>query len=492
LQLRPYQSRAVIATRAALSKHRAVCLTLQVGGGKTIIACEMIRLALERGRRCLFVVHRIELVEQAHERLARFGIEAGVIKAGYPERRDLPVQVACVPTLVRREFPPSDLTILDEAHHAVSESWLKVANHYRSCGWLVGITATPQRLDGRGLGTVFDTLIEPVQTAELVRDGFLIAPTVYVPPDSCDRAGLRVQAGDYALPELAERMVKLTGSITEYWQKYGRGRRVLAFAVNIDHSLRIRDALIAVGARAMHVDGSSSTSDRHRANQMLRAGELDVVSQCSLWTEGVDIPEVNGIIVARPTKSLSLHRQILGRGMRPAPGKTDVIVLDHAGNHHDHGEITDAIEWSLDATVRRKSDAPPVRTCKECFAIIGPGLIACPACGTVVPARDEAEKPGVENDGELVRFASRKKKLTDGEFDYADWVRYASMKRFSIGWARNQYKQKYGTWPRHGDLERELYRCLVHRYVAKTYGFKRVERCELCYHERHERSQVGQ
>ena len=468
-------------TRSALAKHRAVCLVMQVGAGKTVVACEIIRRALTKGRRCLFVVHRIELVEQARDRLARFGIEAGIIKAGYPERRDRPVQVACVPTLIRREFPPADLTILDECHHAVSESWLRVAKHYRESGWLAGITGTPARLDGRGLGDVFDALIEPVSTVELVRDGYLIAPTVYAPPESCDRRGLHMRAGDFQLPQLAERMVKLTGSITTYWERYGRGRRSLVFAVNIDHSRRIESALREVGARVTHVDGKSSKSEREAANQGLRDGSIDAVTQCALWTEGVDIPEIDCIIVARPTASLALHRQMIGRGLRPAPGKSGCVVLDHAGNHHQHGLVTDPIQWTLDAPVKRAA-AQSVRTCTACFAIIPPLATVCPACGAAVESRAEAAPPKVENQGELVALV--KVPRDEKAEAYRMLVRTASEQDYSVGWARFRFKDRFGVWPRLREIETMHYKCRGHKYTLKQYtAWKSVYRCEWCYDE---------
>lgn len=269
--LRDYQQRAVTDIRAALSRHRAVVLALQTGGGKTVIACEIIRRVIERGRRVLFVVHRIELVEQAVARLEAFGIRPGVIKAGYREHRDRPIQVACVPTLIRREFPPADLVILDECHHGVSASWLRVVRHYRDAGaWTLGITATPLRLDGKPLGDVFDAIVEPVTTADLIRDGHLIEPTVFAPP--LDLAGVRTRMGDYALPELVERVSPLTGHVTKTWAEHGRGLRTLAFACNVKHSRMLEDAFRAVGARVAHVDGTSSRGGAHEREPAAAVG----------------------------------------------------------------------------------------------------------------------------------------------------------------------------------------------------------------------------
>lgn len=477
--LRPYQQRAVESIRGALARSRSVCLALQVGGGKTVIACEIIRLVLARQRRALFVVHRIELVEQARDRLAAFGIDAGIIKAGFVEQRDLPVQVACVPSLVRREFPPADLVILDEAHHGVSASWLEVVQHYRQAGsWLLGITATPQRLDGKPLGDAFDAIVEPVTTRELIDGGYLLDPTVYAPP-SIDRRGLHKRGGDFSLPEIAERMAKLTGSITDYWSRYCRGRRTLCFAVNIAHSHAIEAALRDHGALVEHVDGTTPAAARAATRARLQAGEIDVVTQCQLWTEGLDIPELSGLIVARPTASLGLHRQMLGRVMRPATGKVDALVLDHAGNHHAHGSITDEIEWSLEGRAKRAA-AEPLTTCPLCFAVYPPGAPVCPSCGQPRPVREEVEPPAVENPGELARFEPR----TARQSWYSEQVALASQRGYKLAWARLRYRDRYGTWPRHRDVERREYHCRAHKYALCTSGAWREVRCEVCYEAR--------
>ncbi len=482
--LRDYQHTAVRDVRQALARHRSVILALQTGGGKTVIACEMFRLALERGRRCLFVVHRIELVEQAFARLSAFGIEAGIIKAGYEERRHLPVQIACVPTLVRREMPEADFVIFDECHHGVSPSWFKVLDHYRKQGaWILGITATPQRLDGKPLGDAFDTIIEPVKTSFLVAMGYLIDPIIFAPPEP-DMKGVKVRMGDYSLPELAERMSPLTGHITRTWRDRAQGLRTLCFAVNVKHSKLLANEFARVGARVAHVDGTSPKEYRSDVNRMLRSGELDVVTQCQLWTEGVDIPELGCLVIARPTQSLSLHRQMIGRVMRPAPGKTDALVLDHAGNTWRHGLMLDDIEWSLEGAAQKESSAPSVRTCEECFAVLRPGATECHICG-FEPEKAEAEELKVDNPGELVRIdmIRRKATMVEKQRKYRTWVQQASQWGYKLAWARYRYKDEFGSWPRLGEIERAHYVCSGHEWERKDYGSRRVVRCARCLTE---------
>ena len=443
----------------------------------------MIRLALAKQRRAIFMVHRVELVEQAVERLAMFGIHAGVIKAGYKPDLSHPVQVACIPSLVRRkQWPDAELVIFDESHHIASASWSKVAAHYRDAGaWIVGITATPQRLDGKGLGDIFEQIIEPVTTRELIDGGFLIEPQVYAPP-SISLQGIGKIGGDYSLPELAERMEGLTAPITEYWERFARGHRTLVFAVNIEHSQQICAALSAKGARAVHVDGTSSPHARMAANHGLGDGSLEVVTQCALWSEGWDRPELDRLIIARPTMSMGLHRQMIGRVMRPAPGKAEAIILDHAGNTHRHGLITDEVEWSLDDAVRSDRDTvEPVRTCSACYAIVPPAADICPACGQPLGREETAVDPGVDNPGVLVRvdMTARKAGAIERARQYHVWVREASGCGYKLGWARRKHKYVYGTWPRLRAVELDCYDCPGHVVEATGYG----SRCAWCYAE---------
>jgi superfamily II DNA or RNA helicase len=289
-------------------------------------------------------------------------------------------------------------------------------------------------------------------------------------------------AGDYSLPELAERMNKLVGSITGTWQKHAAGQRTVAFAVNVEHSLAIVDAFRALGVKAEHVDYGTAAGERARILRALRSGDVTLVSQVMLLSEGFDMPVLSCAILARPTKSLALFRQMVGRVMRP-PGP--VLVLDHAGNHHEHGLVTTPIAWSLDSAVRRPSTGEPVRTCKECFAVIPPGADECPACGAPAQRTVEATPPKVENPGELVELdmsaPERNAPRDEKAEEYRKLVKYASHMGYKLGMARMRYKVRFGAWPKFYDMERELYTCPGHEWEQKTYGWKSVLRCAICY-----------
>lgn len=479
-ELRDYQERAIQMLRERIKDRPLLCLP--TGAGKTSVAAEIIRRATERGKRSIFLVHRLELVGQAVDRLAQFGITAGQIMAGVKPQLDLPVQVASIPTLIRREHWPADVVIVDECAHAVSSSWSKIIDRYKDA-FLIGLTATPIRLDGRGLGDLFGRIIEPVTTRELIDRGFLVEPKVFAPP--IDLHGVKITAGDYNVPQLAERMQKLVGSIPATWMERARGLRTVAFAVNVEHSEAIVAAFRALGVPSEHIDYRMGYKRRNAVLGALRDGSVTIVSQVQLLSEGWDLPALQCAILARPTKSLALFRQMVGRVMRP-PGP--VLVLDHAGNHHEHGLVTTPIDWSLDTPIKKKNViGSAVRTCPTCFAIVSAGIEACPECGAVL-GRDEAERPGVENPGELVEVYPRvivKATAAVKAEEYRKLVSTASDRGYTVGWARFRYKDRYGVWPRLRTVERGSYRCPGHKYTLKEYAaHKRVMRCEFCYEER--------
>lgn len=463
--LRDYQVRAIELLR---QRHRdRPCLVVGTGAGKTTIASEIIRAHVGRA---LFLVHRRELVDQAFDRLAQHGVKAGRIIAGHDEDRALPAQVASIQSLARRAHWAASLVIIDEAHHAVAETYRAMLDRYAG-SIIMGMTATPLRLDGKGLGDMFGCLVEPVTTAALVEQGYLVAPKVFAPP--IDLKGIRTRAGDYSLPELVERVSPLIGSITETWFQRANGMRTVAFACSIEHSREIVAAFQAKGVSAAHLDGTMARDERKAVLDALRSGAITLMSSCSIVSEGFDLPALQCAIQARPTKSLAMHRQQIGRIMRP-PGP--VIVLDHAGNHHEHGMVTDPVTWSLDGKPK-KERATPTRQCSECFAIYPASEPKCPECGAVPEANQNVVTPGVENEGELEEFKSRESR----ESEYRSLVQEASRRRFALGWARMRYRDRFKVWPRFGEIERDNYVCRGHVWTWKSFGPRNVRRCDVCF-----------
>lgn len=403
--LRPRQIKAINDVRTAYrAGHRAPLLCAATGFGKTHTAAEIIKSAVERGNDVWFLAHLREILDDTARRLEHAGIEHGFIMAGMPRNPFKPVQVVSVQTAVRRPVVRQPgLIIVDECHLAIADTYKKVLAAAGNPP-ILGLTGTPCRLDGRGLGELFDVIIPTCSTADLIAEG-LLAPIRYYAPTKPDLTGIRSQAGDYALDQLAEAVDRpsIIGDAVAHYRRIAHGRPAVAFCVNIAHAEHTAAAFTAAGYRAVAISGNSSRQERQDALTGLRQGTIDIVCNCALWVAGVDCPEIGCVILLRPTKSLTMYLQSVGRGLRTAPGKTDLIVLDHASCVFTHGLPQDPREWSLEAKPKRKgANAPAVRECPECFACHEPAPV-CPCCGHVYQ-RETVVRGPEERDGELVEL----------------------------------------------------------------------------------------
>jgi len=394
----------------------------------------------------------------------------GVIAADLPElSRPLElVQVASIQTLsaraVRRDvmqLPNADLVIVDEAHHALAESYREIARRYPDAT-LLGLTATPCRGDGRGLGSDFQGLIEGPQVRELIKSTVLVPTRVYAPCDP-DLKGVKTTAGDYNLSQLAARMDQtgLVGDIVTNWHKFGERRRTICFATSVEHSVHIRNEFVASGVRCEHLDGGTPEDEREETLRRLASGELEVVTNCAILSEGWDQPEVAAIILARPTKSFQLYRQMVGRVIRacPAIGKRDAVVLDHADATFRHGFVEDDVDWALepDKKVRNpKHEARPIDIatskkvveCAQCNALRVAGS-ACANCGFMPQRRAQSFAC---DDGELALVTAGKARARvytqEEKIDWFSMLIWIGNERgYHPGWAKHKYKDKFRDWP---------------------------------------------
>lgn len=404
-ELRPRQAKAIADVRNAYrAGHRSVLLCAATGFGKTHTAAEIIKSALARGNDVWFLAHLREILEDTARRLDAANIPHGYIMAGMPRNPFQPVQIVSVQTAARRPVVRQPgLIIIDEAHLAVADTYKKVIEAAGNPP-LLGLTGTPCRLDGRGLGELFDVIIPTCSTADLIDEG-LLAPIRYYAPTKPDLTGIRSQAGDYAVAQLAEAVDQpsIIGDAVIHYRKYAHGRRAVAFCVNIAHAEHTAAAFAAAGYRAVAISGKSTREQRNAALTGLRQGTIDVVCNCALWVAGVDCPEIGCIILLRPTKSLTMYLQSVGRGLRTAPGKANLVVLDHASCVFTHGFPSDPREWTLDAKPKRSGNAPAVQECPSCYACHPPAP-QCPACGHLY-IRDAPLITGpAELDGHLVEI----------------------------------------------------------------------------------------
>src|SRR6516165_8877242 len=330
--LRPYQAEVITKFwRAVAAGQRRIIIVAPTASGKTVIAREIIKQARSKASGSLFLAHRREILTQTSNKLRE--IPHGVIRPGDQPRPFEQVQVASVQTLHRRaikadamKLPEAGLVIVDECHHVVAKSYRSIIERYPK-SILLGLTATPCRGDGRGLGSVFQSMIQCPQVGKLVEQGFLVPTRVYAPVDP-DLHGVRVRHGDYVESELAERMdlPKLVGDIVTNWLKYGERRKTVCFATDVRHSIHIRDEFTAARVRAEHIDGSTPMDERDATLARLASGAIEVVTNCMVLTEGWDMPALGCLILGRPTKQMGLYRQMIGRGLRPAPDKFCVVI----------------------------------------------------------------------------------------------------------------------------------------------------------------------
>jgi superfamily II DNA or RNA helicase len=426
ISLYPHQRTLIGETREALADHRSVLVQLPTGGGKTVVASFMAGSAAKRGKRVTFACHRKELITQTAKTFDRVGIPYGIIAAGVTGDRRQPVQIASIPTLNSRfdRYDAPDLYIVDEAHHAGAKTWADVIDAYKAKGsFVVGLSATPERLVGTGLGKWFNSMVRGPSTGWLIENGFL-SPYRLFAPSSPDLSGVKRIGGDFNKKELEERVgtTAVTGNAVEHYRKIAHGKRAMVFCVSIKHSLAVVEQFQAAGYRAAHIDGESQ--DRERLIADFTAGRIEVLSSVDLVSEGFDLPAIEVAILLRPTDSLSLFIQQVGRALRVAPGKSEAIILDHAGNSRPkedggrgHGMPCEEREWTLDGRVKRKrggnSDEPsaPVRQCPSCYRVHPPAP-TCVNCGHVYPSlgRTVTELEGELAEVEIAaaRLATRK------------------------------------------------------------------------------------
>ncbi len=406
---RPYQDDCRERIRASYaSGHRAPLLTLPTGGGKTIVFSDIAARTNAKGNSVYVLVHRQELIRQASEKLSMYGVQHGIISPAHAQT-PYPVQVASVWTLARRiaKMSPPSLLIIDEAHHACAQTWRTIIESWPRTR-LLGVTATPTRLDGTGLGIptgYFDDLIIGPSIKELIAQGYLTPPLCYGPSTAIDLSSVHTVAGDYDKHEIGVLMDKptITGSAVEHYNRIAAGVPFIAFAVNVAHAEHIAQQFNDAGIPCMSIDGSMDDKKRKYILDSLQNGHIRGVSSCDLISEGFDVPSCGCCILLRPTQSEGLFLQQVGRGLRKYPGRENAFILDHVGNCRRHGLPTAARNWTLTGEKRQarrkvEDDSPPVRQCSKCFMWYDAALGACPGCGEIyVPKKREIK----QIDGEL-------------------------------------------------------------------------------------------
>lgn len=381
IQLRPYQVRAIEALRASYtSGHRRPLLVAPTGSGKTVIAAWIIESSQGKGHRSLFVAPRRELIGQTVRKLADAGVwDVRVIQAAHDTGRpDAPVTVGSIQTLIlprwRDRMPEAGLVIADEAHHMVADEWSQLGTAFPGARWL-GLTATPERGDGRAMGDMFDDLIVAATVRELTDLGNLV-------PMHCS-----APAGGKEL-----KTAQLAIDVVEAYQLRGEGRAAVVFSPTILHAEATAASLCEAGISSATVTGKTKTADRERILAQWRTGEIRVVCNVGVLTEGFDYPELGVVVLARRFQHAGLFLQCVGRALRSSPGKAKATLIDLCGSVLRHGPPDAERSYSLSGKAISGVKRDAIRQCPGCGAVFLAGPLACPTCGLQLP-RKPAEMP---------------------------------------------------------------------------------------------------
>jgi DNA repair protein RadD len=463
--LRRYQLDGIEALRASLrAGHRRPILVAPTGSGKTVLAAEIVRMAQEKSKSVLFLAPRRELIAQASARFAKVGIQHGIIMAGEPRSLYARVQVASFDTLHARGvrtkrmlMPQGDLVIVDEAHLSVADTRKAIIDHYAD-SIVIGLTATPARGDGRGLGGIYDDLVPITSIRELTDNGYL-AEARYFAPTEPDLAGIKLNKdGDYQEKQLGKRMdqPQLVGGIVENWTRLAWGMSTVVFCVTRAHSRHVCEQFLRIGVTSEHLDGETPLDERKAILARVASGETTVLCNVFVATFGLDIPRLACAVLARPTRNIALYLQIIGRVLRTAEGKNEAFIIDHSGAVAQHGFADEFVPWSLDeketVAERRKKQreankSPKEITCAKCKTVFK-GRRECPGCGHAMVPRTDAV-PFHKADLEEVKPVKENRDTTweEKQAFMAGLKAYAAEHDYAHGWVAHKYRTRFGVWP---------------------------------------------
>lgn len=424
--LRPYQIDAIDRMRTMMRTHKRSVLVLPTGAGKTVTGAEVVRRVTAAGHPVLWLAHRAELVDQAAATLARLGLVVGCVSASAvtPPNPFAPVQVATVQTLLARNARPrASMIVFDEAHHAVADEFGSVVRDYPEA-LVMGLTATPERSDGRGLGEMFGGLVVGTTVKKLTAEGHLV-------PCEVMRPARYLQSGEIAQSPVAA------------YQQHAGDRQTVVFARGVDLAAEYTEQFRAAGVEARCITGEMPWAERSMYLDAFRRGAIRVLVNVFVLTEGWDAPETSCVILARGCSTAGTYLQMVGRALRLAPGKTDALLVDLRGVSHEFGRPDDDRLFSLEGRGIRRADDTVY--CPVCGAMRVPGE-GCDACGWI-PTGEPMKGDTVTGDP-LVKYA---KKRAEGDDDrartLARWLAVAHAKGYKPGWVYAKFRAVYGTAP---------------------------------------------
>jgi len=458
MQLYDYQEQALNEIITCYKKHyKSPLLIAPCGYGKTVVFSAITKRAKEKGNSVIICVHRQELLRQVCDTLERFNVTYGVISASHPSviaslrgNRGQGVvekiQVATIQTLAKRlpDIKPQ-LIIIDEAHHAVSNTFLKVIKHY-NCQ-LLGVTATPWRYNGEGLDKVFDCMVIGAYAKDLIKKGKLSKPVYYAPPEKVKFEDVKTMMGDFEHKEVENRIDKphITGDVISHYNKICPGAKTVVFCVSVKHAENVARQFNENGIPSASIDGKMSTSQRITIIDKLKTDEIKVLTSCELISEGFDLPSIETAIMLRPTQSLVIWYQQCGRVLRVSEGKQQAIIIDHVGNIFRHGAIENITDWTLEGVksrLRNKELNITIKRCKNCFIIMTGNK--CQYCGNEpeISQKELKIKQGELQKVELENLKKQTRKEQGNARTLEQLLQIAKERGFRKGWAYNVYNSR--------------------------------------------------
>lgn len=426
-KLREYQIKLINDIRKSIvNGNKPIVAVLGCGGGKSVIQAEIARLATAKGNRVLFLVHRKELCEQITNTFTRQGVNMSLCS------------VNMVQTVSRHinDIPEPALIITDEAHHSTANTYRKIYDRFPDAIRL-GFTATPIRLNHGGLGEVYQDLITSVSTKWLIENNYL-SPYKYYSVKLADTSGLHIRSGEYKADEVACLMQnkEIYGETVTQWERLAKGRKTIVYCASVEASGMTADEFSNAGYISYSLDSTTSENERRDVMERFRKGQIQILCNCDLFGEGLDVPDCECVVLLRPTQSLTLYIQQSMRSMRYMPDKT-AIIIDHVGNCYLHGLPDDDRVWTLESKVRQENTVK-IRECPNCYAVYLSTLSKCPYCQyEAVKEIQRNEKKTIEIDLVEVRRQEELKNTRLSDVILNTWseiVDFQKIKGYKFAW----------------------------------------------------------
>lgn len=474
MQLRDYQSDLIDRVRRSIIKHKRTICQAPTGAGKTVLATYMLGEAAKKGNRCFFVVHRHELLIQTCQALEEQGIDYETVVAGKRNFLGKQIKVASIQTLIKRldVLSPPDLIIIDEAHRAKAKTYQDIIQAWNSA-FIVGLTATPERTDGDGLNDTFNDLVLGPEVYQLQEKGYLAHHRIFA-PGTVDMTNVRTKQGDYDPYETEGKVNSrvIIGDAIDHYKKIASGRRAIVFCVTRKHGYNVAHMFQKAGIPAECITGETGKVNRRKGMERFRKGETLVLVTVDLVIEGLDVPDAEAAILLRPTQSLIVHQQTMGRVLRPKTNGNEAVILDHVGNTYKHGQPDEIINWSLQGKDKRKQKTKESedegKKCPNCKTLNKEDADTCRACGYSF----KKNKEPAQMDGELIEIKKQKRREVGKAQTIEDLIKLGIKRQYSnpSGWASFVIAKRESREPSINEFKenKNIYRRIIQKEQIET------------------------